>query len=303
VRRTWRLLDTGAAAGGVNMAVDALLCRAAAAGDRRPVLRLYRWDPPAVSLGYSQSVAAELDLERCRRLGVDVVRRPTGGRAVLHWEELTYSVVCPADDPQLGGPVGQASRCIGACLAAGLATLGVPARLVRGTAPAVRHRAGGGPAEPCFSRVARWELTVGGRKLAGSAQRRFPGAILQHGSLLLGPAHLLLAELLAGLSAAERAACRRRLEECSTHLGACACGPVPPAAVGEAIAAGFAAVLGAEFEPSELTVAEREQAAELLRRGQSGPEPVGASQGSVCTAPIAAAAGSGARLGQGGSDG
>ena len=87
----WRVVDTGANCGAYNMGVDQVL---AAATTQGPVLRFYGWDPPAVSCGWNQQPERETDVEACRALGIDVVRRPTGGRAVLHWEELTYSVAC-----------------------------------------------------------------------------------------------------------------------------------------------------------------------------------------------------------------
>ena len=170
------------------MAVDAALLEAVVAGESPPVFRVYGWSSPAVSLGYNQDAAQELDADRCVEAGVEVVRRLTGGRAVLHWEELTYSLVCGRDDPLVGGSTQETYRTIGLCLVAGLRLCGlepelersVPSRLRRDPAAAGR---GEGRHAPCFASAARWEIKCRGRKLVGSAQRRMGDGILQHGSI------------------------------------------------------------------------------------------------------------------------
>jgi lipoyl(octanoyl) transferase len=170
----WRLLDTPPAAGAWNMAVDEALAGGVRAGGP-PVLRLYRWNPPCLSLGRNQPTHG-YDRERIARLGLDVVRRPTGGRAVLHHRELTYSVAAPQG--ALGGP-RQAYAAINRALVAGLARLGVPARLQ----PAGAARAPVPSLAPCFEQPVEGEVTAEGRKLVGSAQRTVDGILLQHGSL------------------------------------------------------------------------------------------------------------------------
>lgn len=155
-------------------------------------LRLYTWSPPAISLGSMQDAARLLDLEACRAAGIDVVQRPTGGRAILHWEEITYAIVASADDARFGGHVATSHAVIGRCLAAGLERLGVRATLSRPALDPERRLL----RQPCFASPGRAELLVGGRKLLGSAQRRTASAFLQHGSLLLGPAHERLVDFL-----------------------------------------------------------------------------------------------------------
>lgn len=163
-----------------NMALDEVLARAAGAGERRPAVRFYGWSPPAVSLGYNQD-DADIDRAACAAAGIDVVRRPTGGRAVFHKDELTYCVAAPADDPLLGGTVLETYRTIAAALLAGLRNLGVAADMVRSEAAAP----GPARAASCFAAAGRYEITAGGRKIVGSAQRRIGGALLQQGSVLL----------------------------------------------------------------------------------------------------------------------
>src|SRR5262245_21767880 len=100
-RPQWRLLDTGAADGFTNMAVDEALLELFATEGAPTTVRFYSWSPPALSLGYAQSLERDIDLRQCTALGFDVVRRPTGGRAVLHDHEVTYSLVISANDPQV----------------------------------------------------------------------------------------------------------------------------------------------------------------------------------------------------------
>ncbi len=191
MRDRWRLLITRGLDGATNMAVDEALAVAARA-DSTPVLRFFDWRPWAVSLGYHQD-PKEIDLDRCKVDGVDVVRRPTGGRAILHAEELTYSVIIPSGHRSFSPGISRTYRVISAALQRGLGRLGlsIDFAAARRHSPEFRARR---KDIPCFASSARYEIQVGGRKLVGSAQRHYPGALLQHGSILIGPAHLALAD-------------------------------------------------------------------------------------------------------------
>jgi len=172
------VLQEGPQAGAWNMALDFWLWKTHGP-DRPPVVRFYQWARPTVSLGYHQGVEAVVNLQACRDLGVDVVRRPTGGAAVLHHYELTYSVI--ATPAQLGAarPLEAYER-ISQALQAALRRLGLSqADIAR---PA---RSPGRLDGFCFAETAHYEITVGGRKLIGSAQRWGRAAVLQHGSILL----------------------------------------------------------------------------------------------------------------------
>jgi lipoate-protein ligase A len=162
------------------MSLDLALADSVRQGASGPVLRFYDWQRPTVSLGYNQK-AGEVDLEYCRLHGIDVVRRPTGGRAVFHNAEFTYSVIAPEDEPLLSGGVLEAYRSIGRALLEGLRVLGISAQMQRSE---TRGQSVRGSAL-CFAAAGRYEITVQGRKLLGSAQRRMEGVILQQGSLLL----------------------------------------------------------------------------------------------------------------------
>lgn len=180
----WRLLDSGAGEGATNMATDhALLDRAATSGEA--VLRIYAWDRPTLSFGMHEK--ARIPRERFAEERVDVVRRPTGGRALLHHREVTYSVTAPT-----ASAVGlnESFRAINAILRDALARLGVATE----EAPR-RGRASSPDGAPCFAEPNVGELVVDGRKLVGSAQRRDELSLLQHGSILLGDDQPLIARL------------------------------------------------------------------------------------------------------------
>ena len=129
-RPQWRLLDCGPADGFTNMAIDEAILEVHAAEGGLCTLRFYTWSPPALSLGYGQPIESDIDLTQCQALGIDVVRRPTGGRAVLHEHEVTYSVVISADDPRVSSGVLAAYLTISQALIRGLSYLGISAELL-----------------------------------------------------------------------------------------------------------------------------------------------------------------------------
>jgi lipoyl(octanoyl) transferase len=177
----WRLLDTGAADGFTNMAVDEAILELHAAAHGPSTIRFYAWSPAALSLGYGQPTGSEIDLTQCRALGIDVVRRPTGGRAVLHDHEVTYSVVISADDPRAASGVLASYLTISQALIRGLSYLGITAELLplrRGA-----FLAADSTSPVCFATPSSYEVAVQGRKIIGSAQRRAHGVIMQHGSI------------------------------------------------------------------------------------------------------------------------
>ena len=224
----WRLLETGPRPGAWNMACDAALLAAAELPGFRPTLRLFAWNPPAVSLGHHQADLTADEVAHLRARGVEWVRRPTGGRAVFHGgpdRELTYSVVAPLSEAVLGRGLVESCRAIHRAVAAGLSALGIEVTLAtrpsagaprrgprRGREPAVRPTS----RRACFDAAAPSEIEVGGRKLVGSAQRRARGALLQHGSIPLDGDQSLLAEiwpesLVPGRSTTVSAAAGRRV--------------------------------------------------------------------------------------------
>ena len=206
------------------MAVDEALVRSIATG-ARPAFRVYGWQPPAVSFGYAQRISREVDAQKVRERGIDIVRRPTGGRAVLHWNELTYSVVCPADNPIMGGNINEAYRKISEGLLSGIRTLGIDATFEsrRQTQPSPRGKE---LTSPCFTSTAQYEVTFNGRKLIGSAQQRIGTMLLQHGSLLLGPEHKQIAELLPSDKPGLQKRFARELDRHTTSLSEALASPI-----------------------------------------------------------------------------
>jgi len=234
---TWRLLLDPPASAAANMSVDEALLVCA----RRPLLRLYGWARPSISLGYRQAPPSWL--ARAAGRGIAVVRRPSGGGAVVHAGDLTYAVVAPLPTPGLPGDLRGSFEWIRDVLVAGLRQAGLDAR--RGT-----HREGSDRLDVCFAGATGFEVELAGRKLVGSAQRRTPWAFLQHGSIRLSDDAALYRELLG--------------EE----------PPLPGADVsaevaGRAIVAAFEGALDAPLEISELTAAERrEQTARVAMRAR-----------------------------------
>jgi lipoate-protein ligase A len=184
----WQVRIDPPLSGALNMARDHALVLSLP--DGCAALRLYRWERPTLSLGRNEPALGRYDPAAAGSRGVDVVRRPTGGRAVLHWRELTYAVAAPAR--ALGGP-REAYRLIHGKLAKALASLGIPAEIAPDPPRASPVHAG-----PCFRDPAGGEIVAGGRKLVGSAQLRVGDALLQHGSILLGDDQGLLAGLSGG---------------------------------------------------------------------------------------------------------
>lgn len=181
----WQYIDSGPNIGAYNMAVDEELLARAQAGEAMPVLRFYGWNPPAVSLGRFQHIESAVNADACRRHGFDIVRRITGGRAVLHHQELTYSITARANNPLFPSTVLGTYKVIAAGLLAGLQNLGIPAEMVSrvGRHATLVEKKEKDPA--CFSSPSWYEIMVNGRKIIGSAQRRMRGAFLQHGSILI----------------------------------------------------------------------------------------------------------------------
>jgi lipoate-protein ligase A len=241
--RAWRYLDSGPATGARNMAIDECLLAETAAGRRgRPTLRFYGWLPPAVSLGRFQDEATAVNRDACRRLGIDIVRRITGGRAVLHHRELTYSVVSPLPNGQFPNDVLGTYKVIAKGLLVGLANLGIPAELVsRGSrhASLVERKS---KDAACFSSPSWYELLAGGRKIVGSAQRRVAGAFLQHGSILIEYDPALESAVIPGGGRADAVTSIRQVSGRDIGVGE----------VKEAIFDGFRTALCIELEPEHL---------------------------------------------------
>jgi len=174
----WRIILDGKADGPTNMGVDQAIFRSVEIGASAPTLRFYGWDPPAVSLGRSQRPDL-LDLEKCCELGIGVVCRPTGGKAVFHDRDVTYSLSCPIKSKILPNTLKGGYEAVSSCIVNGLSRLG------KGIDPVMLPSGGINSRTACFEGPSAFEIVAGGKKLVGSAQRRGERAFLQHGSIPL----------------------------------------------------------------------------------------------------------------------
>ncbi len=233
------------------MAMDEAILRAVADGRVPPTLRLYAWEPPCLSLGRGQSMA-DVDIERLEGAGFDLVRRPTGGKSILHVDELTYSVVAPETEPRVAGGIVESYRRLSAGLMAGLEGLGVAG--LAADQRAENHRLDG---PVCFEVPSDYEVTAGGRKLIGSAQMRASSTVLQHGAVPLTGDVARICPLLAARPDPVRV--RARATTVEEALGR----PVTWDEVAGAVVAGFAGALNLHLEPGALTDAERVWAGKL----------------------------------------
>jgi lipoate-protein ligase A len=255
-RATWRLLLDGEHDGASNMAIDEAILEAVIEGHSPPTLRFYGWSPPCLSLGRNQPLA-QANVAACRAAGVDLVRRPSGGQAVLHAGELTYSLALLQTDPRSGGGVSEGYRRLSQGLLAGLRRLGVEATQDLGA-----DQGAGLPSPVCFERPSDYEITFGGRKLIGSAQWRRRGGVLQHGSLPLAGDLTRIVGLVA-LGERDPQEEGRRLATRAISLQAARGTAIPFFAAAQGLAHGLAAALNLVLVPGALTPEEQARAATL----------------------------------------
>jgi lipoate-protein ligase A len=265
----WLFLDSAAAPGAENMALDEILLDEATRR-RVPVLRLYSFDPSAITIGYHQDPARILDIAAMRVDGLDCVRRITGGRALLHEGELTYCVVVPAGPACLGAGAGEAYLKISEALSAAIRSLGVDAEVIR---KRERGERGSGAAQPCLASATRYELAVHGRKIAGSAQRKTAAAFLQHGSILMRPGSSRIVRYLLGA--------RSSLDGRITSIEGELARSVDEGALRAAITRVFSEIFGVEWEP--LRLSERDVDEIASRAAEKRREMNACFAGEVCS--------------------
>jgi len=243
------LLETGSRTAALNMGIDEAILEAVASGAREPTLRLYAWEPRAISIGYFQSLEEEVDLDACARMGVDVVRRSTGGGAVYHAAELTYSIVIPEAHALLPETILESYRILCHGVIEGLGFLGLNAEFA--------------PLN---------DIILDGRKISGNAQTRKRGCVLQHGTILLEvdvdamfgllrvPQEKLRGKLISEV--------KERVTSVSRALGR----TLGYAEALEPIARGFAKALRVELRPDSLSAAELARGETIAREKFGNPE-------------------------------
>ena len=262
---TWRLLFTPPARGAWNMAVDEAILESIHRGDSLPTLRLYAWTPACLSLGHAQPYA-DVDSVRLRARGWEVVRRFTGGRAILHTDELTYSVAGPAENPILAGSVLESYNRLAQALLRAVHDLGLPVEMKEGKADP------SGNINPvCFEVPSTYEITVDGKKLIGSAQARKREGVLQHGSLPLSGDLTRITQALVFADEAARQTAATRLLARATTVESVLGRAVTWDAAAQAFVHAFEAQLGLTFERGELSPREVSRAEELVREKYDHP--------------------------------
>ncbi len=274
--REWRFIHTGHRSPAENMAIDEAILIAHSEGRVPPTLRFYGWNPPTLSIGYFQRAEQEIDLPALAARGYGFVRRSTGGRAVLHDKELTYSLVVSESYRGISGSITEAYRTLSMGLLHGFRNLGLEAEMVTPCCkdrPAAGSKRDGSPA--CFDSPSWYELVVEGRKIAGSAQLRTKGVVLQHGSIPLEMDADALFELLRfpsePVKERQKQAFIRKAVSINQLLEAKEKETVGIEKVERAFLDGFAGGLDISFVLSGLTAYEEELASRLVKEKYGSP--------------------------------
>lgn len=265
--KAWRLLQTPADSGAWNMAVDEAILEHIHRGTSKPTLRLYAWNPPCLSLGHAQSFK-DVDVERIRSLGWEVVRRLTGGRAILHTDELTYSVAGTADDPVLAGGVLESYNRLSKALVHAIRALNLPVEVKEHEGTPVAHNMN----PICFEVPSTYEITVNGKKLIGSAQARRKEGVLQHGSLPLTGDLTRICDALVFEDEPARQNAKDRLLACATTVESVLGVETSWGRTAQVIIQGFEAELGIRFESEELSNSELKLADKLANEKYAHPD-------------------------------
>lgn len=255
----WRLLRHPAKSGAWNMAVDAAILENVIAGQSSPTLRFYDWDPACLSLGFAQ-LFADVDEAALTAHGWHVVRRPTGGRAILHTDELTYSVIGPSDEPRLVGGVLESYKRLSEGLMRSLLLLGLPVERqpMRGVEEPRPGNGFGALDNPvCFEVPSDYEITLKGKKIIGSAQARKKGGVLQHGSLPLFGDIARITEILRYPSEDSRSQAAERVRARAATVEEGLGRRISWEEAGDAFVRGFSETLNIEFVEADLSEMEK----------------------------------------------
>ena len=255
-RSVWRLIQSPPERGAWNMAVDEALLAGVRRGESGPILRLYAWNPPCISLGYAQSIH-DVDRDRLAALGWDLVRRPTGGKAILHTDELTYAVITPHDEPRMAQGILDSYHTLARALLQALIRLGIPAEI---SGPAQKES---DPGPVCFEAPSDYEITVGGKKIVGSAQARRKGGILQHGTFPLTGDLARINQVLVYPDERARQIAASRLDARATTAEQARGKSIPVAIAAAAFVEAFADVLNIQINRSGLSGQEEAEAERL----------------------------------------
>ena len=251
--KQWYFINSGPCTPSFNMALDEALLNWHSEKLIPPVIRFYEWKPATLSIGYFQQVHKDIDLEEVHRQGLGFVRRPTGGRAVLHEHELTYSIIVEEDYPNMPQSVTEAYRVLSEGLLLGFRNLGLDAYFSVPDTEEKKEDLKRPKSAVCFDAPSWYELVVEGRKVAGSAQTRQKGVILQHGAILLDMDEEKLLSLFRFADEEARERMRRKLPEKAVAMNRLVDRPFTIEQCVEAFKSGFQQSLEIELIPYELT--------------------------------------------------
>ncbi|KUO50710.1 MAG: hypothetical protein APF76_15545 [Desulfitibacter sp. BRH_c19] len=253
---TWRLIDSNYNDGFYNMAVDEVLLSSVIEGKSPPTIRFYRWQPATVTLGYFQDMDKEIETEICKKKGIQVVRRLTGGRAILHDNELTYSLTANEKEKQVSGSIIESYLKISQALVNGLNIYGVEVEMM------ARPSKEKGSAA-CFDAPSWHEIVWNGRKLVGSAQTRKQGFLLQHGSLPFSLDVELLFQLLRISNAQVKERLKKNFQQKAVSLEEITQKEVDYKKLVEALVQGFSQTFNIKVAWDDLSKEEKANAQEL----------------------------------------
>jgi lipoate-protein ligase A len=262
MKTTWRLIKTQPEYGAWNMAVDEAILTAVQAKRVSPTLRLYAWEPPCLSLGYAQPYS-DVNLKQLDHFGWDVVRRLTGGRAILHTDELTYAVIGPQDEPRFRGGVLESYRRLSQALIKTLRSLGLQ---VEALPLPPNQGAENNLKEPvCFEVPSNYEITIQGKKLVGSAQARKKDGVLQHGTIPLNGDITRITHVLKFNSEKDRALAAERMRARATTVEKVLNQSVSWEKAANLFSSAFEKTFNIQLENSDLTLWEQELADQLAK--------------------------------------
>lgn len=266
---TWHFMNTGSHHPYYNMALDEALLNFVSRGEIDPVVRFYTWNPPTLSIGYFQRLSKEIDIEKVKEKGYGLVRRQTGGRGVLHDKELTYSVIIPEAHPDMPQTVTEAYRVISGGLLEGFKSLGFDAHFAVPRSKEEREKLKQPRSSVCFDAPSWYELVVEGKKIAGSAQTRQKGVILQHGSILQDVDIDDLFDMFIFKNERLKAKMKEAFVEKAVAINDLSNETITLAQMEVAFKEGFKKALDIEFKPLELTVAQQDEVKALEEKYRS----------------------------------
>ncbi|MEK3981239.1 biotin/lipoate A/B protein ligase family protein [Psychrobacillus sp. FSL K6-2836] len=259
----WYFINSGPCSPSYNMAMDEALLDWHSEGLIPPVIRFYEWNPATLSIGYFQSVEKEIDMDAVKRLGLGFVRRPTGGRGVLHEHELTYSVIVTESYPSMPATVTEAYRVISEGLLLGFQNLGLDAYFSVPNTDEQKENLKKPKSAVCFDTPSWYELVVEGKKVAGSAQTRQKGVILQHGAILLDLDEDKLIQTFKFASEAVRNRVSKSLSQKAVSINKIIPKPITIEECKAAFKKGFADALDIELVEYKLTQQQQDYVKEL----------------------------------------